>query len=119
MLKPEVRTEMEKLAFDLARPVPCRKFSTQPLAVQIKHISSEVSELWEALVENTNKKADNIEQDIHDKERMAEETIDIITACRTFLYMLDYTDLEVECMQVKVNLKNRSRGYWEEADVEK
>lgn len=108
---------------DLTRPVPCIKFIDNTLAEQVKHISEEVAELWEALAQYHADATvldrmvfeDAEEKDktrLRDWGKMAEEAVDIITACRTFLFLLEYTDVEIECVQAQVNLKNRERGYW-------
>lgn len=104
----------DKGAYDLTRPVPCRKFIHNTLAQQVKHIGQEVDELWEALAENITAEIGFIDPDeAADYGRLAEETIDIITACHTLLYMLDMSEVEIEAIQAMVNIKNRDRGYWE------
>lgn len=45
------------------------------------------------------------------KRELVEETIDLMTACRTLLWKLGLDDDDVASAVEKVNAKNRARGY--------
>lgn len=96
---------------DYSRPVPCYKYAREnSLPEQLAHILGELNEVWEAVTDYT------VYTDVPEmdrKGRIAEELTDVITSCRTALTILGYPEVEVECIQVNVNLKNRNRGYWE------
>lgn len=45
------------------------------------------------------------------KKKLVEETVDLMTACRTLLWKLGLDDDDVASAVEKVNAKNRARGY--------
>lgn len=100
---------------DLTRPVPCKAFTKQLFSDQLAHIGSE---LEEASIAYGNYVAAPYIGDAagqaKEKEHLAEELTDVITAATTALAMLGYDEEARITMQRQVNEKNRWRGYWEE-----
>lgn len=98
---------------DYVHPIPCDKFlSKNSLPKQMAHILEEFNETWEAINDYT---LHTETPERERKEKIAEELTDIITSCRTALSILGLSQVETEAMQVKVNVKNKRRGYWQEA----
>lgn len=92
---------------------PCPKFFGNSSEEQLKHISSEVAEAWEAL---------SLLRSCHGDEKIKEylryklslELVDIQSAVETELQILNYSPEERLQLHHEVNKKNRERGYWEE-----
>lgn len=99
---------------DVTRPVPCLRFISQPFSDQLAHIGSEVSEV--SIAYGNYVAAPYIGDaagQAKEKEHLAEELTDVITAATTALAMLGYDEEARIEMQRRVNEKNRVRGYWE------
>ena len=76
---------------------------------QMQKIKSEYDEAYEASVYWRDQPTGK------NREKLLEELVDMMTAIRTYLAGAGYTQGEVEREICLVNIKNRNRGYWEEA----
>lgn len=93
---------------------PCRDRwgAFHPLTQQMK-IKEELEEGYQEFAKTLNYVP---YADVVDKirERELEEYVDAMTAIMTYLRGRGFTEEEITSMIVKVNLKNKMRGYWEE-----
>lgn len=81
---------------------PATKFMRSSLNDQLEKIKEELGEVILAYVDG------------EDKERIAEEIVDVQQACETALAILGLSEDERSKMRKKVLLKNASRGYYGE-----
>ena len=108
-----MKTE-EIMAADFSREIPCAKYVAENnVQQQLGHVLEEINEIYDALIYYTT------HPKIPEKERMDkinEEITDAKTSLRTLQAIIGVSQLEVEVMQVKVNIKNRDRGYWRQTN---
>lgn len=100
---------------DMTRPQPCVKYLERHFGEDkslylvgrcLAQVDQERKECLEALVICFADRGDEA------KEHLAEELTDVVTAATTALRMLGYDEEARAKMQMRVNEKNRRRGYW-------
>lgn len=90
---------------------PCTKFKSYGKERQLKKIHEEVKEVnkayarYKASYKGDREKGQNI------VANLAEELVDLQTACETMMYILGYSEIERDVMRRRVNLKNVKREY--------
>lgn len=91
---------------DYPLPIPCAKFMDQSLALMLRDLREEVSEVHAAAADYERTGSPD------DQAHLAEELTDVITACTTTLASIGYSSSGRMDMQAYVNEKNYIRGYW-------
>ena len=106
-----MKTE-EIMAADFSREIPCAKYVAENnVQQQLGHVLEEINEIYDAIIYYTT------HPEIPEKERMDkinEEITDTKTSLRTLQAIFGFSETEVEDMQIIVNMKNQTRGYFEE-----
>lgn len=98
---------------DLSQEIPCAKYYCNTAQQQIAHVLEEINEIYDALVLYVA----HPEVPEHERiDKINEEITDAKTSLRTLQAIIGVSQLEVEVMQVKVNIKNRDRGYWRQTN---
>lgn len=106
---------------------PATKFLTATLDEQMVHITEEYAEVYKA-VETYTYSQQECEEDLDEveceiafteknaaKHNLAEELVDLQTACETMLAMIGMDDRDRMEVRRRVVEKNRARGYYQEA----